>query len=473
MTSPKPRVGLLLLAAEWFWQQNIQGDSGRYHAVASTVDADAEVLIRGLTPHVEVVTTGLVHTVEQAAAAANCLKAANVDLLLICSLMWSEDQPLLKVLAEVPNIPLLVWCYVPEDFLPGRVSMAELFRRSGPVGTLQNSAPLKRLGKRFGFVCGAPSNPRVVTEIREYAEAASIARGLKGASIGLLPYRCELMTGTYVDEFRLMSQLGPTVRYISVGEYASATERVKPAEVERFVRALLGRFEVCGVSDESLYQTARASLGLARLAEEMSLDAIALSDLVPELHRVMKVRPFLCVPDFFDRGRVVGFEGDLAATTGMLIVRRLGQSPPMYTEIFTYDERRNTVLAGHAGMHDLNLADVEAGIRISPDYEYCEVNGLEGAWLEFRGRPGRVTMASFFGDVRGFKMVVSGGESLADGARLEGFSHLLIKLDVPLVDFFERAVRSGLTQHWIVTHEDIRGKLDKLASFLNLEFETI
>lgn len=41
MIARKPRMGLLLLAAEWFWQQNTQNGRGRYQAVPGTVETDA------------------------------------------------------------------------------------------------------------------------------------------------------------------------------------------------------------------------------------------------------------------------------------------------------------------------------------------------------------------------------------------------------------------------------------------------
>jgi L-arabinose isomerase len=472
MKTHKPRVGLLLLAAEWFWQQNIQGAEGRYKAVAQRVDSDARTLIDTLGLHFELTSTGLIHNLEQASVAAKQLKSTELDLLIVCSLIWSEDAPLLKILAELPDVPLLVWNYVPDSRLPDHISMAELFRRSGPVGCVQHSGALKRLGKSYGFICGPPDQG-VVQEIRDHAQAAQVARSPKTSTIGLLPYRCELMTGTYVDEFRLLRELGLKVRYISIAEYAGILDRVIPSRTRQFMAELGQRYGNAAVSEDSLFHTARASLGLADLAEEYKLDALAISDLVPELHQVIKVRPFLGVPDFFDRGRVLGMEGDLAATAGMLICRRLADTPPMYTEIFTFDPDRNTVLPGHAGMHDVRLADSQAGVRITPDYEYCEANKLEGAWLEFRAKPGRVTMASFFCDVDRFKIVIAQGESLVEGPRLEGFAHLLIRLDVPVNDFFHRIVRSGITQHWVITHQNIQGKLENLAQILNLKCEVV
>jgi L-arabinose isomerase len=468
-TNSKPRVGLLLLAAEWFGQH---ADRGRYKDIAPTVDADARRIQQFLGRSMDVVCTGVVHTEAQAVEAARKFRDSEIDLLIVCAVIWSEDAPLIRALGELPNTPLLVWCYSPTPTLPPQVSMSELFRRSGPVGMAQYSGLLKRMGKRAGFVCGSPESPALLQEIEEHASAAHEARQLKRATIGLVPYRCEVMTGTHVDEGRLLRELGPTIRCISIQEYADVIERIPQSRVEEFLRDLRSRYPIAGVGEESLRVTARASLGLAKLAEEQNLDAIALNDLAPELHRLIKVRPFLCVPEFFEQGRVMSLEADVAAAAGLLIVRRMSSSPPMYVEIFAVDEERNALLAGHAGMHDLRIAEPSA-VRITPDYEYCESDELEGAWTEFRGKPGPVTMASFFCDTDCFKIVVAQGESLADGPRLEGFPNMLIRSAVPVREFFEHVSRTGLTQHWVVVHEDVRCRLRKLADVLGLRFETI
>jgi hypothetical protein len=69
------------------------------------------------------------------------------------------------------------------------------------VGTLQASAPLKRLGKEFDFAFGSYKNQDAVRSIVAFSRACQTARELKNATIGVLPYRCEQMTGTNVDEF--------------------------------------------------------------------------------------------------------------------------------------------------------------------------------------------------------------------------------------------------------------------------------
>ena len=86
--------------------------------------------------------------------------------------------------------------------------MTELFKGSGPVGVLQASGVLRRLGRDFSFVFGDPNDKKLIEDVIKYAQVARLLKDLKNVKIGLLPYRCKVMTDIYVDEFSLMSQTG-------------------------------------------------------------------------------------------------------------------------------------------------------------------------------------------------------------------------------------------------------------------------
>lgn len=459
-----------MLSAGWFWEKGIQGsDKGRYSKLSSIVEKDTERIINRLKEHMDLVETGLVYSIDKAANAVEKFKENKIDLLIVCHLMWSEDQPLIKVLNEVTGVPLLVWCYSPHRELPSWINAVELFRGSGPVGTLQSSIVIKKLGKDFNFVIGSPDDDNVINTITEYAEVAHLIRELKGIKIGLLPYRCEVMLDTYVDEFRLMRQLGPTVKFISIAEFCSAAKEIKESAITAYVNDLKSRYEVCDVTDKSLYQAARTSLALVNVAKMYNLDAIALDDINDELHKMMGLRPCLYPPSLNEIGTIIGMEGDITGTIAMLILNRLSGQPAMFTEIFAFDKTENTIVAGHAGPQNIILAKGEKYIKIIPDYEYDTSSELEGAWMYFMAKPGQVTMLNFICDEDNFKMVIAGGEALDGPEKLEGFPHIHIKLDVTVERFFTEAVKTGVTHHWAIVHADIIDRVEKLADMMGVK----
>ena len=103
------------------------------------------------------------------------------------------------------------------------------------------------------------------------------------------------------------------------------------------------------INDENLISSARASLGMEKLMNDMGIDGLALSDLNPELHDVMGLRPVLYPESLARSNIVVGNEGDLGGTTAMVILHALTRKPVMFTEIFNVDTQDNIINTGHAG----------------------------------------------------------------------------------------------------------------------------
>ena len=462
----KPKVGLLLLTAEWFTQ--IGASQGSFKGLPHQLQEDAGRIDEALCSELQIVNAGVIATRQQVDEAVELFKKEKVDLVVVCQITWGEDRLIIDSVQKLPNTPLLLWCYSPFQSLPEQMSMRDLFRASGPVGALQASAPLKRLGKKFGFAFGSYKNPAAIKSVVEFSRACKTARELKNATIGVLPYRCDQMTGTYVDEFRLKKEIGPELKYISVNEYSAICAGVPDEAVEAFVRDLKGNFRMAeSVTEAGLAKSARVSLGLARLVEKYRLDALALEDVSEELHRVMGLRPCLYVPTLFERA-VVSMEAEVGGAVALMMLKKLAGKAPMYVEIFTYDEDENCLLAGHAGIHDIHLAESNDAVLLEPDGEYVE-SEPDSCWMRFRAKGGHVTMLSVFCDVDRFKMVITSGECLGGKEKLLGSPHAYVKIATPLAEFFEKAIKTGMTQHWALVHDGVVNELVVLADVLGLE----
>ena len=141
----------------------------------------------------------------------------------------------------------------------------------------------------------------------------------------------------------------------------------------------------------------------------------------------------------------------------------------MFTEIYTYDQETNVLLMGHPGMHDLELAG-ENEITIIPDFEFDATDEVEGAWQYFAAKPGPVSVSSMFADNEAYRMFAFKGEALPVKDKLEGFTSVYVKIETPLRNFYEKAIRTGMTQHFAVSYEDIGKKLQKFCDISGLDF---
>lgn len=465
----KARAGLLLLSAQWFSDIGAQGGNDRLADLPGFLEQDTRRVLDALGRHFDVVFPGLAATAESAAAAAAAFRRGNVDAVVLVSLMWSEDGPLVRFLSEIGDIPLILWCYTPFRKLPGRVTIQEAFRGSGIVGCLQGSVPLRKTGARFRFVFGCPEDETLDREFSEYAAAFKAIRGMKSLRIGRIGPRCQSMTGTWIDEFGLADELGPSVVPVSCQRLRETADALGAAEVSGFIAELTSRYPVIGVSGPSLLAAARASLAVARVAEEERLDAVSIEDLNPELHRLMKTRPCLWPPGLRERGAVVGMEADVLTALGLWVSRQFCGHTPMYSEVLTFDPVENIILFGHGAMHDPELAG-DNKVSIVPDYEFEAVDEAEGAWLNFRCRPGPVTLVNFSEDAGKYRLFAFGGEALQAPAETEGFTSAAVKVPMPVGDLFHKAVSLGVMQHYSLSYGNIAGKLEKFCRISGIEF---
>jgi L-arabinose isomerase len=366
--------------------------------------------------------------------------------------------------------PSAVWVYTPYLKPPDRSTVMNLYRNSGLIGTFEGFAVLKKMDVNVFFITGSSQEISTYEEIVKFARAARVYKDLKTTKLAILPYRNDLMIACYVDEFRLYSQIGPKVDYISVLQLKKAAESISDSTVQAYVDSVKTSFRIDNrITSKNLFISARASLGMEKILFERGIDGLALSDLNPELLEVIGLRPVLYPYDLAHSAIVIGNEGDFGCTTAMVMLHRLTDKPVMFTEFFSINVQDNTIVAGHAGPANYLLAGNDSEITITPDYELMNSpTNISGVWMEFIGKPGRVTLANFICSIDNFQLTITGGESLGGDLRLDGYPHCYIKIDPDMKDFLNMNAMNGTSHHWAVVHGDVRGELSYLAEMMNV-----
>lgn len=468
----KLKAGLVLLSAKWFLDVGIQdSDSGRNAGLSEMIGKDVESIIAAAGKHFEIIFPGVIHSSGSAEKAADKFRIENADVVIIVHMMWCEDAPLISILKNL-DLPVILWGYNPYTLLPGRMKPFEMLRASGSVGILQGSGPMKKMGVKFSYVFGTPGDTVLDRQLGDLADVYKAWAGIKMLRIGQIGPRCEPMTGNYLDEFRLMTKLGPVIVPVSAYRLYEISMQISDREVNELAGTLKSTYKVNQVSDLSLFYAAKATLAVEKVIEEENLGAVAIEDLNIDLHKLFKTRPCLWTDSLSRKKVVVGMEADVMNTMGMWINRQLGGSAPMFTEIYTFDQQMNSILMGHPGMHDPSLAG-DNPVTIVPDYEYESSDEVEGAWMHFAAKPGPVTVSSMFADEQNYRMFVFNGEVLPVKDKLEGYLSAFVKIGTPLRDFYEKAIHTGMTQHFAISYDDIGTKLKKFCEISGIEFVSL
>jgi L-arabinose isomerase len=473
MKKVKSRIGLFLFQSQWFKEVGLTrggSEGAAAKGLGESLEADAAEIARILGQEADVVTTAPVSTPEQACEAALRFVNARVDLVVICPVVWSEDQPLFKALPLLRDMPLVLWCTSPYLRVPSRETLAGYLRNSGIVGAMQFVGALKKWGCSFEFVAGSFQDENAVRKIFTWAEAAAVRRELRETTMGLVASRCDQMVALYTDEISLKKMFGVTLKYGSVAQLEALTRQVAAEEIENFVGCLKSRFPVRGADDESIRESARVSLGARKLTEAMGVAAMTLNEVDEEMHKTFGLRPGFYPWMLSDHKVVLGLEGDYGMTTMMLILAMITGAPVAFEETLSFDKSENIIVFNHIGPQDPDLAQDQHRPALTVDVEYsCSNNRYRGATLEFNARPGRVTFLNQLYTPGGFRMTVAGGESLGGPPRIPGAPHFNVRLDVPLDRFFDQVGRWGVTHHWAFVHGDVVPQIEALAKILSID----
>jgi L-arabinose isomerase len=466
----KPKIGLVFFAARWF-EEVVLGGGESAEKFSAFLNEDTAKIKSLLSLENEVLEFPVVTSMEKAWNVSESLLSGSFDAVVFCSIVWTEDEYLLAFKDVMKIKPCIIWGVTPYKNSPVRSNIMDLFRNSGIVGTIEGLNVVVKMGVKPFYVFGGYFEEEPVKKINRIVKAAKLYKDLKKVKFGILPYRNFQMITTYVDEFRLYSQIGPVVEYISCLQLKKASDTIPEEAVNDYVAEIIKKFKIDSrVAQDNLRQSARVSLGFEKIIIDSKLDGIALSDLIPELHEVVGLRPCLYTEKLAKSEIVVGNEGDLGGTTAMYILRKLTNNPVMFTEIFNLDYESNTVGAGHAGPSNYLLAQSDSRVTITPDFELMDATSdIGGVWMEFIGKPGKVTILNFICTLDNFQMTILSGESLGGEPRFDGYPHYQIKLDPDLKTFLNSNSANGTSHHWAVVNGDVKDELSYLADMLGIK----
>lgn len=466
----KPKLGVVFVTSGWFRDVGLQ-DSGS--DTTAEVDRNADRIVDKLKDIVEPVFPGVLYSVEDAQAAGKTIKTAGVDGILLAPLMWCEDQIVRACLKEAGNLPIILWTGSPGNSLPDFVPFQTMLQGSGAVCTLQLSGMLKREEYRYQSIVGPFDDGQVYKRLAILSSAMAVRRKLNALRVAVLPFPCEQMSTTYVDEFRLRSLYGIELKYLVLERFRMRAREIEETAIKAFSKEIRDAAIEVQIDDSNLHEGIRYALAIEAILEEENIEVLAMNDVIDEMHDSFGLRPCLTNPRLSDSGAVISMEADVAASVAMYALRQFTGQSPLYTEVFSVDYEKNCLLLGHAGYHDSANRDPALPVKIVPDVEYENSDPFCGAATYFKYKPGPVTVVNSVWDGERLKWTAFEGESLEGPFKMEGNCHLFCRLKPEVKTFFKSAIESGVSQHWIVISGHIADDVASLCSTLEIKFEKI
>ena len=390
---------------------------------------------------VELIDGGLVTTKEQAQAAGDVFRAADVDLVILQLLTYCTSYNMLPAVRDL-DVPIVVVnlqklrCL---DFdTAGTAEWLGTGYAGGAVGEM--IADLNRAGKRHAVITGVVEggDPEAAAQIEDWCLAAQVRRRFRDTNIAQIgrPYPGMAIAAKIADIHNTFE---------IKGEYEEESIR----EMARYVLA----FEQW-VRDEQLGLVASHYDGLAQ-GKAGVLDSM----LIPAFSMLVK------------QGTVCAVEGDMKVAMGMSIMKTISGACQL-SEFYTFDFNDDVVLIGHSGSGDACFSTArKASMEIVPVF-HGKTGG--GFLTRFYPKPGPVTYLAITQDADGhFKFIVSEGV-IEDGPTLQnGDTTFRTRFSIGAREWNNRWCECGPTHHFAAAQGSWTGTIQKVAEILNVPVEVV
>ena len=288
--------------------------------------------------------------------------------------------------------------------------------------------------------------------------------------IGFVGHTFRGMYDIEVDKTKIKGVFGSNVLYLDVTHLVDIWNALTEEEITAFVDKLSKelRYTRFKVEDEDVRKSASLGLAVTKLVKRFGIDGLTLlgQHHVEVATRASADLSFYCVED---EGCMTTHEGDLANLVMKYILRQLSGDLPVFLEWSGYDAKSDTLLLTHHGVVDpkLHAAD-QSKCRITPSPEKWDFTG-NGFSVEYCAKAGQVTLACLIDAKDGWKLLLSGGESVElpqtpSYAPQFHFQHEKLSCK----EYIRSIIDEGVAHHVCLVYGDYREQLKLYAHYAGI-----
>jgi len=388
------------------------------------------------------------------------LKGKDFDSLVVCIAGWIPTHAVVKITEQYKHLPMVLWG------LCGWYEGDRLVTTADQAGTSALRKTFKDLGYRFKYVYDIIGKPSKVESVKSFLAAASAARLLRSARIGMAGYRDMNLYGTLYDGSSLKRVVGPEIETFEMLEMAQRYAKLSSEEINGVIDGEMSKWHfVKEAKKESKELAAGYYLAVKSLIDERGYDAVSLKD----VDGMKKLLGFPPAPVFMLLGDVAGVstipENDCLGNVTQLMIKYLTGQCGAYLEFYEFFE--DSVLAG---VPDYVPAEITDGETTVIPAAFGELN--EGILNVSKVKTGTITMSRLFYDNGKYYMhsVVGNGKTPPkwEEAGWTQPAPQLPGLKVYLDDA-EGFAQNVMCQHYIISYGDNSERINDLCAILGIE----
>lgn len=435
----RPRIGLLPTGHHYYWEQY-----PRLKQMGLNMYAGLRSL---LEPLGDVVAPELVDTPEKSRAAGALLAQEEVDLVLVFPFGYTPSMDMLPALLPLSVPVRILNAHEDSRYEYATADTTDYLHHEGVCCVPELAGALVNIGRRFRVRTGHFGDARLRQELRADCNGAAAARVFRGLNMGLVGHVYPGMTDMPIDESRLLRATGRMLVRPEVEEFENAFHAVTEDQLEEMFTQFREMYEV----DDSVTRTHMRFSAQAAVAYDT---VIRRHDIAAfgyywwgerEFMTQLRAQSGLAVSRLAALGRPGVTEGDVKTAMAMKILDLLGGGG-MFVEFFAMDLEENSILMGHDGPSNINVA---AGRPRLMHLDTHHGKSGHGLGIDFDMQAGPVTLLNLtqFDAGETFKLVYTVAEIIPGSILNIGNPNARVRIEDPLPEFIDAWCQEGPSHH--------------------------
>lgn len=354
----RPTIGLVAGGLGAYWPQfpNLLPQLQRSAAVVaqriSGFDAD-------------VVDVGFISDAQEADVAAETLRAAGCDLIVMFLTTYMTATMVVPIAQRAKSDVLFINLQPTEKMDHDTFDTGAWLAYCGACPLPEMANTFERCGIEFRSVSGYLGDERAWRRIEGWVRAAAVKRALRYGRHGLLGHLYPGMYDVSTDLSLVPARLGGHVEVLEIDDLRVRVAQVNNHEVATLLDEVRDIFELLdSVDDDDLDWSLRVAIGMERLVSDFDLDSMAYyhRGLEGEQHERLAAGMILGASLLTASHRPVCGEYELRTSLAMLVLDRLGAGGS-FTELQALNFSDDVVEMGHDGPAHLAISDRKPMLR--------------------------------------------------------------------------------------------------------------
>lgn len=421
----------------------------------------------------EVIDVGFISDAQDAAVAAEKLRVANPDLIVIFLTTYLTSSMVLPI-AQRSGSPVLIIDLQPTEAMDHNTfDTGKWLAYCGQCSVPEVGSLFRRAGIDFRSVSGHLKDENAWRRIRVWIQAAHVRASLRHARHGLMGHLYPGMLDVSTDLASVSAQFGSHVEVLEFDDLRVRVDEVTTQEIAERVELATQVFTLDGsVNADDLAWSAQVSVGLDRLVDDFALDSLAYyhRGLGGEVHERLGAGMILGASLLTARGIPIAGEFELRNSIAMMIANTLGGGGS-FTEIQALNFFDGVVEMGHDGPAHLQISQRDPLLRGLGTYHGKRGYGVS---VEFDVKEGPVTTFGIGQERDGSYVFITSEGIVVPGPLLQiGNTTSRVDFGCDPGEWVDTWSSSGVDHHWALCTGHRATELKASAELLGMKYRNV